>query len=317
MPTKRIRDLPLISPAEGLFIPVDPQSGSTGRIAIGPSSLPAVIGNTFAMQIGAATSFPKTRFTVAHYLPGVNWKRLLTIHLGQYVNIGARGYITVGFGTHYPISPSTVWFSVARYTSGAFGFHLGLKRGLIAPQLSDAMIVGDPSTGICELWVYGDYSSSYEYAIWHHANIAITPGPYTTSNSAPTGPDMLQWSAAPMGNTIAYGYIVAQSLSSSGGYMRWDNGVQVTWAIVGSGSFSSQTGNGTLGDPYRRSYTWAFPAGFAEAPIVQASLVTGSVGMTTIDVSSASSTSATVVAKYPISGIGFTAHLYAVGRWRT
>lgn len=315
MPTKRIRDLPLTAPAEGLFIPVDPPSGSTGRIAIGPSSLPAVIGNVYGVNVGEL--FRAKRYLVSELLTGINWKRILSINIGTTVYQGARGYITVGRDGEWPTSISTVMFSVGRNSNGNVALYLGLSPGIVGSTATNAVIVGDQTTGEYEIWVYGNTTSAYEYSIWHNSNVSITPGPYTTSSSAPTGPQTLQWSTAPAANTLAYGYVVAQSLSSSGGYMRWDNGVQVAWATVDSEAFSAQTGNGAPGNPYRRSYTWAFPAGFAETPIVQASLVTGSIGMTTIDVSSVSSTSATVVAKYFIFGIGFTAHLYAVGRWRT
>jgi hypothetical protein len=208
-----------------------------------------------------------------------------------------------------------VYFSIGRFGDGSVGLYIGVVPGLNWPQVTDAIIVGDSATGLYELWVYGTTLDSVEYHILENA-VSITYGPWANSTSEPTGAHTLKWSTAPASQTLAYGYIVAQSLSPTSGYVRWDNGVQVAWARVGSSSFGAESGTGTLTDPYRRSYTWTYPAAFAETPVVQATIETTSAGIAIANVSAAGSTGATVVAKYGASGIGFTAQLYAVGRWR-
>lgn len=315
MATKRIKDLPLVSPAGGLSIPVDPATGSTGRVLLGPTGVPAVIGEQFEVNAGSAIA--RIRFHLARIplVAGNAWRRVLSVDIGTANYRGARGWLYLGRSAEGPTSASIVYFSIGRFGDGSVVLHIGVVPGLNWPQVTDAIIVGDSATGLYELWVYGTTLDSAEYHIVENA-VSLTYGPFTHSTSEPTGPHVLKWSTAPAWQTLAYGYIVAQSLSPTSGYVRWDNGVQVAWARVGSGAFGPDSGTGTLTDPYRRSYTWTYPAAFAEAPTVQATIETTATGIAVANVSAVGSANATVLAKYGASGIGFTAQLYAVGRWR-
>lgn len=313
MATKRIKDLPLVSPAEGLSIPVDPATGSTGRVLLGPTGVPAVIGGQFGVSAGTDA---RARFHLVQFpqlTPGT-WKRVLSVNIETANWRGVRGWLYLGRGYNSPISISMITFSIDR-SYGPVTLYIGVVPGLSGPAVTDAVIVGDSTTGQYELWVYSDWLNSVEYHIMDTA-ASITYGPFTESGSEPTGPQVLKWSTAPAWQTLAYGYIVAQSLSPTGGYVRWDNGVQVAWARVGSSSFGSQSGGGGMTDPYLRQYVWTYPAAFAEAPTVQATIETSSVGVALANAYNVGSTSATVWAKYGVSGIGFTAQLYAIGRWR-
>ncbi len=316
MATKRIKDLPLVSPAEGLSIPVDPATGSTGRVPLGPTGVPAVIEGQFgvnANDLGLRVRFNLARIPL---VAGNAWRRVLSVDIGTANYRGARGWLYLGRSAEEPASTSVGYFSIGRWGDGSVALHIGVVPGLNRPQVADAIIVGDSATGLYELWVYGTTLDSVEYHIIENG-VSLTYGPWASSASEPTGAHVLKWSTAPLSQILAYGNIVAQSLSPTGGYVRWDNGVQVAWARVGSSSFGAESGTGTLTDPYRRSYTWAYPAAFAEAPVVQATIETTSAGIAIVNASAVGSTSATVVAKYGASGIGFTAQLYAVGRWRT
>ena len=317
MATKRIIDLPQVPPAEGLSIPVDSATGSTGRVLLGPTGVPAVIGSQFG--VNAAIGGGKTRFHLAK-LPQssvLTWKRVLSVNIGTTNWLGTRGWLYLGREGEGPFSISTVAFSIGRQGNGSVALHIGVVPGLTFPLVTDATIVGDPATGLYELWVYGDWLTfgSVEYHIVENIS-SITYGPFTESSSEPTGVQVLKWSTAPASQTLSYGYIVAQSLSPTSGYIRWDNGVQVAWARVGSGSFGSQSGGGGMTDPYLRQYIWTYPATFAEVPTVQATIETASVGVALANVYNVGSTSATVWAKYGVSGASFTAHICAVGRWR-
>ncbi|RTI05572.1 hypothetical protein CSW30_11230 [Thermus scotoductus] len=219
-----------------------------------------------------------------------------------------------------------VYFSIGRLGNGSVSLYIGVVPGLKWPQVTDAIIVGDSATGLYDLWVYGPALESVEYHIVENA-ASLTYGLFTHSTSEPTGPHVLRWSTAPASQTLSYGYIVAQSLSPTSGYVRWDNGVQVAWARVGSGSFGAESGGaesggaesgaGILNDPYRRSYTWTYPAAFAEAPTVQVAIETTTAALAAANVSAASSTSATVRAQYGgAPNTAFNVHIYAIGSWR-
>ncbi|RTH00925.1 hypothetical protein CSW50_10060 [Thermus scotoductus] len=209
-----------------------------------------------------------------------------------------------------------VYFSIGRLGDGSVGLYIGVVPGSKWPQVTDAIIVGDSATGLYDLWVYGSTLESVEYHIVENA-VSLTYGLFTRSTSEPTGPHVLRWSTAPASQTLSYGYIVAQSLSPTSGYVRWDNGVQVAWARVGSGSFGAESGAGILNDPYRRSYTWTYPAAFAEAPTVQVAIETTTAALAAANVSAASSTSATVRAQYGgAPNTAFNVHIYAIGSWR-
>ena len=314
MATKRIKDLPLVSPAEGLSIPVDPATGSTGRVLLGPTGVPAVIEGQFGVNANNPNLRARFNLAIVPLVIGNAWRRVLSVNIGTPLYRGARGWLYLGRSAEGPASTSVVYFSIGR-GGGSVSLYIGVVPGLNWPQVTDAIIVGDSATGLYELWVYGTSLDSVEYHIVENA-VSITYGPWTNSTSEPTGAHTLKWSTAPASQTLPYGYIVAQSLSPTSGYVRWDNGVQVAWARVGSSSFGAESGTGTLTDPYRRSYTWTYPAAFAETPVVQATIETTSAGIAIANVSAAGSTGATVVAKYGASGIGFTAQLYAVGRWR-
>lgn len=314
---KRIRDLPLVSPAEGLSIPVDPATGSTGRVLLGPTGVPAAIGGQFGVNVGVGRD--RIRFHLARYNhEGEAWYKVLTVDIGLDAYRGVRGQLYLTRGDGGPHSIGSVTFSINRADTdaGPVALYIGVVPGLTDPAVTDAIIVGDPATGLYELWIYGSWLGAVEYHIMDSA-VSLTYGPFTRSSSEPTGPHVLKWSTAPLASILAYGYIVAQSLSPTSGYVRWDNGVQVAWARVGSGLFGAESGTGTLTDPYRRSYTWAYPAAFAGAPTVQVAIETAAAGIAIANVRSVGSTSAEVLAKYGASGVAFTAHLYAVGRWRT
>jgi hypothetical protein len=109
----------------------------------------------------------------------------------------------------------------------------------------------------------------------------------------------LMWSDAEANETFpGPGYIVVASRNASSGYIRYDNGIQVCWAVI------------TVG-----SGTWTFAAAFASTPQVQATAQDTAPRLVTI--TSVSTTSAGIL-RTDLSGNvqSGTVRLYAVGLWK-
>jgi hypothetical protein len=127
--------------------------------------------------------------------------------------------------------------------------------------ITNAVLV-QVDTDTYELWAYflagfdhvtgmvGTSAGSVEITPYGNVESIVQDSPPTPI----TGGLYLEWATATVGQTFpGPGYIVAAARTATGGYIRYDNGVQVCWG-------TANVGNGT----------WTFPAAFASPPQVQA-----------------------------------------------
>jgi hypothetical protein len=109
----------------------------------------------------------------------------------------------------------------------------------------------------------------------------------------------LEWNTAPANQTFTGpGHIVAAARTTTGGYVRYDNGIQVAWTTV------------TVG-----SGTWTYPAAFASMPRVLATPQDTVPRLATI---TSVSTTAAGILRTDLSGNtqSGTVHLWAIGLWK-
>ncbi|WP_243028571.1 hypothetical protein [Thermus albus] len=317
VPLKRIRELPLGSAAEGLFVSAEGTTGDTVRVPLGPASIPIVEGSTYAVQVETVQSI-LLRWPL---FIGLKWIKILGINIGTTNYRGARGLIWMAReGAEGPYSPTMAVFHVGRNGNGTVALRVGLYgaaaiNSTFQNSLQDIAIVGDPATGLYEIWVQALTTHTMQATIWRDSNVTVTiPSTLAPQDAAPTGAQTAFWSGSSQSVVLPYGTVVSQNLSPSNGHIRLDNGMQLAWCEVASSAFAAQTGSGTFTAPYTRAYTWTYPAAFAEPPIVQATIDCS--GMGAARISSRTATSVQLIAQYASNGMAFNIHAYALGRWR-
>jgi hypothetical protein len=135
------------------------------------------------------------------------------------------------------------------------------------------------------------------------AELELTPyGDVSVQDSAPTpvsGRLYLEWATATVDQTLlGPGHIVAASRTATGGYVRYDNGIQIAWATI------------TVG-----SGTWTYPAAFASTPQVQATAQDMAPRLATI---TSVSTTAAGILRTDLYGAVQPGpiHLWAIGLWK-
>jgi hypothetical protein len=309
--------------------PPDTLAGLAGRVSMleanisvdpAPRTLPFRNAQG-AVQDGATHNYFLVKKVAGIYAFGQNrWFRLATwsgffgLYLGIFADLRIRQMSGVGAGrlrfrTAPGHAPDT-FISVSndtRYTS-----------------ISDA-IVKATSSGVYELWIHCSGDIHVEGVLGTITG-TITLTPYgevhaLTQDTPPTqepGQFYLRWQEAPMDLTFpGPGYIVAAGRSSTSGYIRYDNGVQICWASHDPGSFGGVV-TGIDSNYKYRSKTWVFPAAFTTAPVVIASgdVLGGRVDV--INVYEHTPIQCTLEAgQYNTNDVDVnTVYTFAIGRWK-
>jgi hypothetical protein len=174
--------------------------------------------------------------------------------------------------------------------------------------ITNAVLV-QVDTDTYELWAY--FLAGFDHVTGmvgtSAGSVEITPYGNVESivqDSTPTpitGGLYLEWATATVGQTFpGPGYIVAAARTATGGYIRYDNGVQVCWG-------TANVGNGT----------WTFPAAFASPPQVQATAEAANAAPRVVTLTNVSPTAVGIL-RTDLSGNvqSGIVHLYAIGLWK-
>jgi hypothetical protein len=307
---KRIRDLTALTPATGDFVAIDRPGGATGRASIAADPTPntlALRNAQGAVQDGAVQSHLRVlRAGGLYSWPGANkWLRLVrwTGLSGNYRGAFADLYIcqveALTIGTRLR---ATVATNVNGELTGA-AISVANEHSAI---ITNAILLQTDANTL-ELWAYFPWGKVYVSGVVGSSLGDIELTPYgnvgdLVQDTAPTpvsGGLYLEWATATVGQTLlGPGYIVAANRTATGGYIRYDNGIQVCWATI------------TVG-----SGTWTYPAAFASTPQVQATAQDANPRLATI---TSVSTTAAGIRRTDLSGNtqSGTVHLWAIGLWK-
>ncbi len=168
-------------------------------------------------------------------------------------------------------------------------------------------VLAQTDSNTLELWAFIPVSGVYVHGAvgTNIGTIEITPYGDVGSivqDSPPSpisGGFYLEWNEVPVAQTfVGPGNIVAAARTATGGYIRYDNGIQIVWgtASIGSG-------------------TWTFPAAFASTPQVQATAQDTAPRLVTI---TSVSTTGVGLLRTDLSGNtqAGNVHLWAIGLWK-
>lgn len=318
---KRIRDLTTGTPAAGDYLVVDPVSGSTYKMPIGPgmNHVPFHAGDGRGVELKGTCSVAHLAGEFTITIGNGRWVRLFQITLdGNYQ--GARGEI---------------WFGLAHdgmFHSSRLGYYVGAlmlptnhARLALAPGLP---AVGESSTGVItdaaivqvgantyELWVQAHTENLY--LVWHHhgaapsaSRISYAPLQAASLPTPVSGGLNVQWSTLSSSSASLgwFGRIVQSGSNSNGSYIRYDDGTQIAFYTYPGGA---------------QTFTWTYPAAFIWAPVVQAAMrKSGSDTPTVVALDTDPSATSATLKRWYWTGSAFAAataepvHLVAIGRWK-
>jgi hypothetical protein len=179
-----------------------------------------------------------------------------------------------------------------------------LGGNVISGIITNAALVQTEQYAI-ELWVYSPTRILHVQGTVATNAESVTLSPYGAIDSQPTPPSpisgglYLGWTTAGVAQTfIGPGKITAASRTATGGYVRYDNGIQIAWATI------------TVGSGF-----WTYPAAFASTPQVQTTAQDTTPRLATI---TSVSTTAAGILRTDLSGNtqSGTVHLWAIGLWK-
>lgn len=332
MATKRIKALTTGTPAAGDYLAVDPVSGSTYKMPIGPgvNRIPFHAEGGRGVELKGTFSMVHLagEFTVAQ--GGGRWFRLFQITLdGNY--LAARGEIWFGRDHDGKAFSSRLGYYVGSRILPTSEARLALAPGLQASGESTTGVITDAAivqvgSNTCELWVQV-YTDVYPvYIAWHYhgavfdtSKISYAPLQWASPPTPVSGGLNVQWSTLPSSSASLgwFGRIVESGSNYNGSYIRYDDGTQICWASHSPTSFGSvQTGTDTN---YKyKNKTWGYPAAFAAAPIV---ITSGDLAEARVDVTNAYGVTTTQcileAGQYNTTDVVVNAfYTFAIGRWK-
>lgn len=326
MPTKKLTDLTLVDVAGGEYLYVV-QSGNSRRAAIGTQQGQIPYISSAGLVVGG-NAYAAHGATISPTNGSGQWVRIAVLTLpANYAGVKATFLVDrEGADAWLPC-----WVHVAVWrTSTAVPpipyAYIGVEPAWAqpipggVPAVQDAALV-ETSPGVAEVWVKRPLDNVAGLAVHalgsqNGALIALNSGTTTRASAPPspvTGGVNVLWSTASA--RLSAGRIVETSYNSNGRYVRFSDGTQICWHEVAAASFSAQAGAGTFANPYRRDYSWTYPAAFASTPQVQVTVESTTTGIIVGRLTSASATAASASVEYAASGAAFTARLLAVGRW--
>ncbi len=325
MATKRIKDLVTGIPAAGDYLAIDPVSGSTYKMPIGPgvNRIPFHDEDGRGVELKGVHSVAHLAGEFTTTAGNGRWVRLFQITLDNNYQV-ARGEIWFGRAHHILNLSSRLAYYVGTEMLPSNEARLALAPGLPSVGESGTGVITDAAivqtgSSIYELWVQV-YTDSYDISVaWLHqgavtsANNILYAFVQSTSLPSPTpGGLNVQWSTLSSSSAFLgwFGRIVQSGSNSNGSYIRYDDGTQVCWQIV------DDTDGGY--------YTWTYPAAFASTPVAigQAGVISGNEDwqgkMILVIANSATATF------YPYSATQTSAlffgpirwHFLATGRWK-
>lgn len=322
MATKRIRDLTIGTPAAGDYLVVDPVSGSTYKMPIGPG----VNRIPFHDEDGRGVEL-KGVHSVAHLAGesvvaggGGRWFRLFQITLdGNYQ--AARGEIWFGRAHDGNFLSSRLGYYVGSTILPTNEARLALAPGLPASGESTTGVITDAAivqvgANTYELWVQA-YTDAYPINIaWHHHGAVSGPSKISyaplQAASLPTpvsGGLNVRWSTLSSSSASLgwFGRIVQSGSNSNGSYICYDDGTQICWAkCVGSG-------------PSPQTIT--YPAAFVSPPSLVITSADWPALQFSIDSTVGYGTISQKILKYNADGTAYTGtaggfDYIAIGRWK-
>lgn len=323
MATKRIKDLATGTPAAGDYLAVDPVSGSTYKVPIGPgvNRIPFHGGDGRGAELKGVYSVAHLAGEFTTTAGNGRWVRLFQIALdGNWQ--AARGEIWFGRAHDGRLLSSRLGYYVGSVILPTSEVRLALAPGLPASGESTTGVITDAAivqtgSSTYELWVQVFTDSYPVYIAWHHhgavsdtSGISYAPSQATSLPNPTSGGLNVQWSTLSSSNVSLgwFGRIVQSGSNSNGSYIRYDDGTQIAFYTYPGGA---------------QTFTWTYPAAFIGPPVVQAA-TRKSGGDTPLVVALDADPSATSVTlkRWYWTGSNFVAatvepvHLIAIGRWR-